>query len=192
MDSNEVRRELRTIASNLERWNEDDLVRSAAGSVSFRSDAVAGRRVNFRLSDADLGIKRETLVTRAAGLIRGLAEEQRKRVRDAILQGLQAGSTPASIAESLVGVADLPAKRAEFIARDQVGSYNAALTEARMEAAGVDKFIWSTSLDERVRASHAELEGQVFEWSDPPTIDGEKAIPGQPINCRCVAIPVFE
>ena len=39
-------------------------------------------------------------------------------------------------------------------------------------------FIWRTMLDDRVRPSHAELEGQVFPDDYFPK-------PGDEINCRC-------
>ena len=29
-------------------------------------------------------------------------------------------------------------------------------------------------------------------WDDPPEVDGEEAIPGDPYNCRCVAFPILD
>jgi uncharacterized protein with gpF-like domain len=43
-----------------------------------------------------------------------------------------------------------------------------------------------------VRESHADMEGQMCDWDDPPEVDGEKVHPGEAINCRCVAIPVVD
>lgn len=81
---------------------------------------------------------------------------------------------------------DVTESRAELIARDQTLKLNGALTEIRQRSAGVDEYVWSTSLDERVRDSHAVLEGQRFSWSSPP----EVGHPGQDFQCRCVALPV--
>lgn len=83
------------------------------------------------------------------------------------------------------GVAD---SRAKVIARDQTSKTIGALTEYRQRQARVKKFIWRTSEDERVRPEHVELDGKVFDWDNPPDI----GIPGQPIQCRCVAIPYLE
>lgn len=77
--------------------------------------------------------------------------------------------------------------RAELIARDQTLKVNGAITEIRQTAAGIDSYVWSTSLDERVRDSHAALEGQTFSWSAPPDVGH----PGQDFQCRCVAVPVI-
>lgn len=81
---------------------------------------------------------------------------------------------------------DVSESRAELIARDQTLKLNGALTQIRQESAGVDEYIWSTSLDERVRDSHRALEGERFSWSSPP----EPGHPGQDYQCRCVALPV--
>lgn len=76
--------------------------------------------------------------------------------------------------------------RAELIARDQTYKTNAAITRAHHEDAGITSYIWSTSLDERVRPEHEDLEGQIFQYTAPP----DEGNPGDPINCRCVAVPV--
>ena len=52
---------------------------------------------------------------------------------------------------------------------------------------GIKQYIWSTSGDERVRDSHAENDGKIFSYDDPPPTGH----PGDEINCRCVAIPYF-
>ena len=98
--------------------------------------------------------------------------------------------------EERVGVSK---SRATLIARDQTNKANAAITQHRQTAAGIEKFVWSTSHDERVRASHAELDGRTFTWAEGLPADvadevdeEEGATPGNPINCRCVPIPVLD
>lgn len=46
-------------------------------------------------------------------------------------------------------------------------------------------YIWRTRRDGKVRSSHAEREGQVFSWEDPP----EGGHPGEDYGCRCTAEP---
>lgn len=77
--------------------------------------------------------------------------------------------------------------RTKLIVRDQVASFNSALTKARHAQIGVKQYVWSTALDERVRPAHAAREGKKYNWSQPPS-DGH---PGEPINCRCVARAVL-
>jgi SPP1 gp7 family putative phage head morphogenesis protein len=83
---------------------------------------------------------------------------------------------------------DVAESRAELIARDQTLKLNGQITATRQMRAGVERYTWSTSQDERVREAHAELEGQTFSWSGPP----EVGHPGQDFQCRCVAVPVVE
>ncbi|STP06298.1 phage Mu protein gp30-like protein [Haemophilus parainfluenzae] len=93
------------------------------------------------------------------------------------------------LAEQLKKLGKDAESRAMLIARDQSSKLNAALTRARHEEVGVKKYMWSTSGDERVRASHAEKDGQIFEYANPPADTGH---PGHDVNCRCVQIPVLD
>lgn len=79
-------------------------------------------------------------------------------------------------------------RRAELIARDQVGKLNGQLSMLRQTAAGGEYYTWETSLDERVRQIHADRHGEKFRWEDPPD-DGH---PGMPVRCRCTAEPDVE
>ena len=75
-----------------------------------------------------------------------------------------------------------------LIASDQVQKLNGQLDEFKQTSAGIDGYYWSTSLDERVRTSHASRHGQFYRWNAPPP-DGH---PGQPIRCRCDAEPAVD
>lgn len=123
-------------------------------------------------------------------LIVSLSQEKVTRVRRVLEQS---GSTARveDIAERIRAETGATESRAILIARDQTMKLHSEITEAQHRHAGVTEFIWSTSKDERVRDSHRELEGKRFSYDEPPIVDGESAIPGQPIQCRCVAIPIL-
>lgn len=57
--------------------------------------------------------------------------------------------------------------KAKFLARDQIGKLNGQLAKRRQQEADVELYEWSTSRDERVRDSHANLEGKICSYSDP-------------------------
>ncbi len=84
---------------------------------------------------------------------------------------------------------------ARLIARDQINKFVGDLNRVRQQDLGIDKFVWRTMGDERVRTDqtegpgegHRERNGQTYEWSNPP--NGET--PGEPINCRCYGEPVL-
>lgn len=108
-------------------------------------------------------------------------------------------------------------ERIKFIARDQTQRVTGALTRIRQQGAGINKYKWVTSHDNRVRDSHELLNGMTVEWATgiitaaPPrtkkwvgrtTTDVIKSVgrspasdgihPQQGFNCRCIAAPILE
>lgn len=130
--------------------------------------------------------------------VRALERYTRKQqtvIEDLVAQASRRGARIEDLRDRLVERLDVTESTAQRIARDQIFQANAALTQTRMEEIGVDRYVWSTSLDDRVREDHQELEGRTFSFSDPPISDrktGERANPGEIYNCRCVALPVFD
>ena len=106
-------------------------------------------------------------------------------------------------------------KRAKLIARNEVSSFNGALTKKRNENLGIKFFEWQAINDDRVRkeggkngkpskTNHLAMDGHVFPWGKdrativvdgkkysfkpaPKGIFGDTMYPGSEINCRCVA-----
>lgn len=128
-------------------------------------------------------------VKQNVSLITSIPETYFDRVENTVLQGAISGDLQDEIASEISDIYDVSDSRAAFIARDQVAKLNGNLTEMRQTEVGVTSYIWSTSLDERVRDSHAAKEGETFQWDDPPADTGH---PGEDYQCRCTAIPVFE
>ena len=92
-------------------------------------------------------------------------------------------------------------KRAKLIVRTESSKINAAFTEVRAKALNVKGYIWSTSLDSRVRDSHKAMDNVLVFWNDPPIfrniskkgkITDMTGGAGETPNCRCVMLPVFE
>lgn len=126
--------------------------------------------------------------SRGAKLITSLADESVKRVEQSVFAGASRGARFEDVADEIKAATGVSDSKARFLARDQTAKLNGELTEARQRSVGIEKYEWSTSLDERVRDSHAANEGKIFSWDSPP----ETGHPGEDYNCRCVAIPVFE
>ena len=122
-------------------------------------------------------------------LIKSIRTQYLDKVQNAVMQAMVQGTLNKDLAEQLKKLGEDVESRAMLIARDQSSKLNAALTRARHEEAGIKKYMWSTSGDERVRASHAEKDGQIFEYTNPPADTGH---PGHDVNCRCVQIPVLD
>ena len=130
-----------------------------------------------------------TLTAGNIQLIKSIRSQYLDKVQNAVMQAMIRGSLNKDLAAQIKDLGKTTEKRAMFIARDQSSKLNAALTQARHEEVGIKKYMWSASLDERVRESHAEKDGQIFEYSNPPADTGH---PGHDFNCRCVQIPVFD
>lgn len=122
-------------------------------------------------------------------LIKSIRSQYLDKVQNAVTQALVSGSLNKDLTAQIKAIGQTTEKRAAFIARDQSSKLNAALTQARHEDLGVKKYMWSTAGDERVRDSHAEKDGQIFEYANPPADTGH---PGHDVNCRCVQIAVFD
>lgn len=139
----------------------------------------------------DLGDYLDQVALRNAGLIKGLSDDLVKRVKTVTVNSLVNGETVGSLQKKLkheLGVADT---RARLIARDQTSKLNADLNKKRHTQAGVKKYTWRTSQDERVRKRHKRLDGNIYEYGQ--ATGAEQGLePGQPIQCRCIAQAVVE
>jgi len=101
-------------------------------------------------------------------------------------------NTSEDIRGDLIERFDVTKSRADLIARDQTLKLNGQITEHLHTDAGITRYRWSTSHDDRVRPEHDELDGTEQEWANPPDTGNGQNHPGQDIQCRCVAIPIIE
>lgn len=60
------------------------------------------------------------------------------------------------------------------------------INQLRQEDLGIERYIWRSRDDAKVRDSHAEHDDQMFRWDEPPA----GGHPGEAHNCRCYAEPV--
>jgi SPP1 gp7 family putative phage head morphogenesis protein len=126
-------------------------------------------------------------------LITTMARDKVERVK--VLLTEHAGARVETIRDKIMEEGGVTKRQAALIARDQVLSLNAQVTEKRHVAAGVTKYTWRTSGDGDVRPAHRALNGKVFAYADPPVVDakrGRRENPGQDYQCRCTAEPVIE
>lgn len=128
-----------------------------------------------------------------------------QRIGDGVRRGRRAESLRKEIAKDFVELEGLSVqqalRRAKGIARDQIGSFTGELSRIRQTQLGITRYVWRTSKDERVRDSHEEREGKVFEWGrdiqeqleeQGLKVDDVDGHPGAPFNCRCTPEPVLE
>ena len=121
-------------------------------------------------------------------LITSIPEQYFEKLGDAVGKNMERGMRFEDLAKEIERIGDVTESRAKLIARDQTSKLNGAMTQIRQMSLGIERYVWQTSGDERVRDAHADLDGREFRWSDPPA----EGHPGEAVNCRCVAIPVFD
>ena len=169
------------MATAVNTWATRTVVREVSRLV--RVDVSADRRLGRTSGRAELlawARENTQLIRRAEGeMFEGIAEA----VAATVIEGR---TDLARVLTDRFGVAS---SRAKLIARDQIGSLNARVTEARQTELGIDAYEWSISGDERVRPAHQRLNGTVRRWDQPHPTEGH---PGSAIACRCVAIPSLE
>jgi len=126
-------------------------------------------------------------------LITSMAKDKVERVK-AILDDAP-NARVETIRDRIMEEHGVTKRQAALIARDQVLSLNAQITQQRHEAAGVTRYVWRTSGDADVRPAHKALNGKTFSYDDPPIVDprkGRREHPGQDYQCRCTAEPIIE
>jgi len=144
--------------------------------------------VNVLATDPDLQTRLNAFAFRNADLIKDISDKTVKDISVIASQGLTQGKALSEIESEIQSRFPMTKRRAKTIARDQIATLNGNLTKVRQKSVGIDKYRWSTSGDDRVRDEHRELNGLIFSWDKPPSIGN----PGDPINCRCSAIPIFD
>ena len=146
----------------------------------------------IEMAEAPTGRVAERLVREQVGLIKSIPLEAGERAQSLALKAIQDGSRADEIAEELLKTEEVTESRAMLIARTETARSNSSLNQARAQSVGANTYIWRTAGDGDVRESHAEMEGKVCEYDNPPTLsDGTTINPGEIYNCRCYAEPVL-
>ena len=120
-------------------------------------------------------------------------------------QAIVNGMSPRKLKDEIFKATEsLSDKHCKLLARDQMGKLNGQITQAQMQEIGLDLYVWSTSYDDRVRDSHALMEGLLCRWDDasvcsydngktwePRPAGAVDLHPGQDIQCRCVGLAFY-
>lgn len=125
-------------------------------------------------------------------LITSIPDEYFDRLEDTISESWNDGERWEELADRLGEIGEITENRAAFIARDQTSKMNCHFNRVRQTSVGIRKGEWQTAGDGDVRESHAEMDGEIFEWDDPPLVGDENLLPGEDYNCRCTAAPVMD
>lgn len=181
-------------------WTDDRLAKEVSRSLGV--DIRAALHSQGRTAD-----RMREFVEWNVNLISTLPDRLKDRLQNELSEawssGLRVGAVESLVDDAIEAAGEATEANAALIARDQMSKMNSAFNQVRQTELGIQKYQWRTSGDERVRSEHQKMETLdvgygpgIFAWDeDGPlegTIDGAPCHPGEDIECRCDAIPVFD
>lgn len=138
----------------------------------------------------------ESSAQACVGLIKRIPEKYLGEVQTAVMSVITTGSGLNRLVPYLTKRYKGDVRHAHLVALDQVRKVSASVNAARLQALGVEEYVWIHVGGERYpRELHMKYNGRRFRYDDPPIIDkhtGERGKPGDLINCRCMARPVLQ
>lgn len=160
---------------------------------SFPAHTKHSRRIRDLLKTSN-HTERVSVLTRAQVLlIRSLPIEAAQRAQRLAHEAVVNGERASEIRDEIARSGDVSESRANLIARTEIAKANAAFTQANAKFVGSTHYYWRTAEDEAVRESHADVDGKIFEFDEPPTLsDGMTGNAGEFPNCRCYAEPIID
>lgn len=164
------------------------------------------RGVNPIMMEPWLDESMKSFIRENSSLIKTIPTEGLSDIEQMVYRESRRGLSPKDMRAKIREEFDVSEGRARVLARDQIGKFNANLSEKRQTNLGITEYIWRDSADGRVRSlsntkgysGHAHLNGKRIKWSEPPVTvfkgkrAGERNHAGEDILCRCWADPVID
>lgn len=146
--------------------------------------AKIGSKMQSMMSESATGAVVQMIHNRQVELIKSLPLEAGLRAQKLAQEAAIGGRRADEVAAELLRTEQVTSSRATLIARTEIAKANAAITQARAQYVGATHYIWRTAEDGDVRESHAQMEGTVHRFDQPPTLDdGMTGNPGEIWNC---------
>lgn len=209
-DPAEMNKALQQYSNRLDPWARRqskkllDHVRRSNEAAYKRKSKQMGKALTLEVEGTETGITSIAMMTEQVHLIKSIPLQAGLRAQEiaykAVLEGRRAQpdqSTIDQLQKELGLTEEVAVNRARLIARTETARATAAINQTRAIQAGSNQYRWRNSGDAAVRDSHKRyhgkaLNGMVFSWDDPPTLDdGTTGHPGTFPNCRCYAEPMF-
>jgi SPP1 gp7 family putative phage head morphogenesis protein len=173
----------------------EKLAKDKTGKVNKRNKSEFYRRIANRI-----GISREELEA-TEGLtfqinayqletyqwIRKMRDETLQQWTSNTLRLMAEGKSLPEVLSQFDNMVEQRRGHAKMVARTQISTFNSLVSKTRARNLGIEKAVWVTSRDERVRPAHEARDGKEFNLADGSysSIDGKTLLPGTDYNCRC-------
>ena len=159
---------------------------AAGAALTKQVQSVYGIRVVSKAATEELI---GAWVSENVSLIKSIDARYFDEIEAAVVDAVKSGKSTRDLVKLIESRYGVARSRAQLIAVDQLGTINAKITQAKQVSIGIKGYKWSDSNDSRVRPLHVLLNGERFTWAEGHPTEGH---PGEPIRCRCVAIPDFD
>lgn len=176
-NTNRIEKEVTRVGEEINAYNQGKI-------QSLVPDSLG---VNLLADNTKIAKVASGYVAESVSLITSIHERYFSEIENIVFRGVADGTTNREIAKDIQRRFGVTKSRSRLIARDQTGKLYGRINRTRQKSIGIKKYIWRTSLDERVRSLHQPRHGREFSWSHGPS-DGH---PGEPIQCRCYAEPIL-
>lgn len=129
----------------------------------------------------------------AAQLIKTIPEQYLSQVQGQVMRSITTGSGLETLMPFMREKYGQNVRKARNVAHDQTRKAYSSISNARMQAAGIEEFEWCHSHGGKTpRKQHLDWNGEVFRFDNPPS--DEKfgpSMPGIVPNCKCFARPIL-
>ncbi|MBI1213638.1 MAG: phage head morphogenesis protein [Alphaproteobacteria bacterium] len=171
-----------------------------ARSTLTRSDKAlerilrnGGMTVKFTLSKPMRDVL-QAKIAENVSLIRSIPSQYFTQIEGKVMRSVQRGRDLSELVPDLQKQYGVTRRRAALIARDQNNKATSAYQVARQTSLGLEEGIWMHSGGgQHPRPKHVAANGKKFKLSEglPVGDKGQKVLPGEEINCKCVWRPVI-
>jgi len=195
----EIDRIIKRIEREVSKWDIVKIIRNWAESVALIHDRRLTSEVKKKKSAevlllplqkiTDKVVKKELekRIEYNVSLIKTVSERLKSNIENDLKRAFTDG-TGESVKEIIQKNIGKSHRNFDLIARNETLQLNKQLTLAKMKPLGVEKYIYRTSKDEKVRITHSKLDGKEFEVEGDN--EGNKRL--AEINCRCHREFIFE
>jgi SPP1 gp7 family putative phage head morphogenesis protein len=119
--------------------------------------------------------------------IRKMRDETMQDWTSNTLRMMSEGKGLPDILSQFDGMVEKRKGHAKMVARTQISTFNSLVSKTRARNLGIEKAVWVTSRDERVRTCHQVRDGKEFDLAEGlySSCDGKTLLPGTDFSCRC-------
>lgn len=189
----------RKVSRKMVKQFDDDRISEFVHKILIKTDR-ANRSELYGMVEKRLGISSQELLA-TEGLrstinaleletvqwVKKLRDETLELYTANTLRQMALGGSLEDVLAEFDGMEEKRKNHAKFTARNQIANYNSLVSKARAQNLGVEKAIWITARDERVRPCHEVRNGEEFDLDVGlySSCDGKTLLPGVDYQCRC-------